>query len=74
MSEPTAFDAIHEHLRQLERSAEEFNRRIEVKLDKAVDDHEIRLRALERWRYALPTSLVLAVGSVMAALAQTWRK
>lgn len=32
-----------------------------------VTDHEQRLRALERWRYALPTSLIIAVGSALVA-------
>jgi hypothetical protein len=27
-------------------------------------DYETRLRALERWRYALPTSIIRAFGSV----------
>ncbi|MEV0823858.1 hypothetical protein [Nonomuraea rubra] len=32
---------------------------------KTDDDHEKRIRALEQWRYALPASLVLAVGSAV---------
>lgn len=35
-----------------------------VDLDK---DHEARIRALERWRYALPASFILALGSSGAA-------
>jgi hypothetical protein len=31
-------------------------------------DHEVRLRGLEKWRYALPTSIVLALASVMAQI------
>lgn len=31
--------------------------------DRLHTDHESRLRALERWRYALPTSLIVAFGS-----------
>lgn len=49
--------------------------RIETKLDVLIkqhtttsDDHEKRLRGLERWRYALPTSLVLALGSTAVAV------
>lgn len=49
--------------------------RIETKLDVLIgqhanisDDHEKRLRTLERWRYALPTSLVLALGSTAVAV------
>lgn len=32
-------------------------------------DHEVRLRMLERWRYALPVTLFLAVASILAATA-----
>lgn len=32
-------------------------------------DHETRLRLLERWRYALPTTMLLAVASILAAAA-----
>lgn len=45
--------------------------RIDTKLDIALrqqEDHEGRLRALERWRYALPTSAVLAVASAITAV------
>ena len=35
-----------------------------------INDHEGRLRALERWRYALPTSLLLALGSSGLAVAE----
>ena len=36
-------------------------------------DHETRLRALERWRYALPTSLVLGLASAGAAAVSLFR-
>lgn len=37
-------------------------------------DHETRLRGLERWRYALPTSLLLAAGSVvLAVVTAVWK-
>ena len=36
--------------------------------DRTLLDYESRLRALERWRYALPTSLVLGLGSAVAAV------
>jgi hypothetical protein len=32
-------------------------------------DHESRIRMLERWRYALPTSIVVGLGSAGIALA-----
>lgn len=31
-------------------------------------DHEVRLRGLEKWRYALPTSIALALASVGAQI------
>ncbi|MFE6846578.1 hypothetical protein [Streptomyces sp. NPDC057686] len=45
--------------------------RVEIKIDQIIEvqrirgeDHESRIRALERWRYALPTTaLILAVAS-----------
>lgn len=33
-------------------------------------DHENRIRSGERWRYALPISLLLAVGSSATAVAE----
>jgi hypothetical protein len=33
-----------------------------------VPDHETRLRALERWRYALPTSLVMGGAGLVVAV------
>jgi hypothetical protein len=35
---------------------------------RTVTDHEARLRALERWRYALPTSIVVAAASLIVAI------
>jgi hypothetical protein len=34
-------------------------------VDRALIDYEQRLRALERWRYALPTATLLGVGSAV---------
>ena len=31
-------------------------------------DHEARLRMLERWRYALPTSIMVGLSSISIAL------
>lgn len=36
--------------------------------DRLLSDYENRLRALERWRYALPTSVVLGIGSAVTAI------
>ena len=51
-------------LNTIEKSLE----RLEVRWEKVSDDHESRLRRLEAWSYALPVSLVLAVGSVGTSL------
>lgn len=40
--------------------------RIETKLDQQLSgqlDHEVRLRAIERWKYALPIASITAVAS-----------
>lgn len=31
-------------------------------------DHELRIRALERWRYSLPIALLVSLGSAIAAI------
>ncbi len=33
-----------------------------------VTDHEVRIRGLERWRYALPGALLLAGASIVVAV------
>lgn len=35
-----------------------------------IQDHEQRLRSIERWKYALPTSLALGVASLAAVILQ----
>ncbi len=35
---------------------------------RTVSDHEVRLRRVERWMYALPASLLLAAGSLFVAI------
>ncbi len=42
--------------------------RIEQRLDKLGDDHETRLRRVEKWVYAVPPTLILAAASVIAAI------
>ena len=42
--------------------------RLEARLDKVLDDHEQRLRRVERWVYAVPPTLLLAAASVLGAL------
>lgn len=36
--------------------------------DRMLADYESRLRALERWRYALPTSVILGLASAVTAI------
>lgn len=38
--------------------------------EKQIGDHEARIRALERWRYATPTAAVAALVSGAVGLAQ----
>lgn len=38
-----------------------------------VADHEVRLRALERWRYALPPTIFLAVLSTVGLIVEVMR-
>lgn len=38
---------------------------------KAIADHEQRLRSIERWKYAVPPSLILAVVSTIVTIVQS---
>lgn len=61
MSEPAGRDStvtFGEIVRTLER--------IERRLDAVAGDHEQRLRKVERWMYAVPPTLVLSLGSIVA--------
>lgn len=40
---------------------------------KTLADHENRLRLLERWRYALPGSIMLALASVTITIWEAFR-
>lgn len=42
--------------------------RLESKVDKVTDDHEIRLRKVERWVWAMPPTLLAAAASLAAAV------
>jgi hypothetical protein len=37
---------------------------------KTLDDHETRLRSVERWKYGIPVTAVASVVAVIEALAQ----
>lgn len=41
--------------------------RLEEKVDKVLEDHEKRIRLLEKFRYGIPASLIAALGSVAAS-------
>lgn len=55
------YPTLGEISRQLEK--------IERRLDRILDDHEVRLRKVERWVYAVPPTLLLAAASIIAAIA-----
>lgn len=42
--------------------------RLEGKMDRAMEDHEQRLRRTERWVYALPPTLIASLVSLAIAL------
>lgn len=42
--------------------------RIELRQEHVVQDHEIRLRRVERWVYAIPPALLIALTSVAVAI------
>lgn len=56
-----------------EESTEARLARIETKLDSIVqwlvNDHESRIRKLEKWRWSLPPALILAVASIAISVA-----
>jgi hypothetical protein len=39
-----------------------------------IEDHEGRIRGLERWRYALPITLVVTMGNTAAAVVALFLK
>ena len=41
---------------------------LESRVDTTLDDHEHRLRRIEKWLYALPPTLMLVIASALAAL------
>lgn len=42
--------------------------RIEAGQTRVVEDHEVRLRRVERWVYAVPPSLIISAAAVAIAL------
>ena len=42
--------------------------RVEEKLDASISDHEDRIRALERWKWGLPVSVLGALAATIVTL------
>jgi len=55
---------VYEVLRRVEADVAELH-----SIATKVPDHEARIRKLEAWRYAIPSSVILAIGALVAALA-----
>lgn len=53
---------VAERLARIEATLEGI-RRDRDEMQKERDDHETRIRSLERWRYMLPSSLIAALAS-----------
>jgi hypothetical protein len=68
------YDRISEQIDQVRLAVERLTGHVDginqrdTLTDRLLVDYETRLRALERWRYALPTSVLLGVGSAVIAL------
>jgi hypothetical protein len=61
--------SLNTTIARLGTQVEQINTR-NVTADKAQVDHETRIRALERWRYALPTTIFLAFISIILTVYQ----
>lgn len=42
--------------------------RIERRQEHVIEDHEIRLRRVERWVYGIPPTIIVAVSAVIVAI------
>ena len=42
--------------------------RIELRQERVIEDHEARLRRVERWVYGIPPSILIAAAAVVVAL------
>ena len=62
-----AINAVERTLERLTGHLDSIDQR-NLRADQTLLDYEGRLRALERWRYALPASVFLSLGSVSAAI------
>lgn len=41
---------------------------LDARVGKMLDDHESRLRSCEKWKYAFPPTLLIAVSSALVAV------
>lgn len=41
---------------------------LDSSIKKVLDDHEHRLRSIEKWMYAVPPTLLIAIASVVASI------
>lgn len=62
-----AINAVERTLERLTGHLDSIDQR-NANADRMATDFETRIRSLERWRYALPTSVILGVGSAVAAI------
>ena len=62
-----AINAVERTLERLTGHLEAIDQR-NLASDKSLADYENRIRALERWRYALPASILLGLGSAAGAI------
>ena len=74
MSEPNGasdtFLTVREMVAEIRADVKELNKKAE-RMEEAreeVEDHEDRLRSLERWKYGIPFSGILAISAAIAAL------
>lgn len=42
--------------------------RMDSRLERVLEDHETRLRRIERWMYVLPPTLITAIGAVVMSI------
>lgn len=59
---------IRDDLKKLAARIDHIDREGSIGTKGELTDHETRLRAIERWRYAIPPALLVALGSLGVAL------
>ena len=68
------YDRLSEQIDQVRLAVERITGHVDALhqrdpvVDRLLSDYENRLRALERWRYALPTAVVLGLASAATTL------